>query len=350
MVDSCGARDLGGASLLHHGLESLGDLPLRSLLPFLPLLLVLFFLFVPRRLHFRLDLLFDLRILALGGDASLGRLGAPVEANRDAIRMARQEAGDRLVDEPEQGALHVHRQTPVRAERLELDRDLRAPAAIAGDAPKSRHQAQIVQHHRPDVEDERLRGVESVLDHADQLADFGFGHARIAVQEPLHDLGLQNDVRQTLGRTVVHRPRDLTPHVLLRGEDQSRDGRREWRARVELVGRVLRDGAAHRGAIEFGAVTAQALPKPRQDLELALEDVDLRLHDGGALRQGDQLFVGFLVAALAVLAGRPVLVGGLDPFLLVPAGLGAGLVDEQLDFADLPCQEVDFTPGTFRDL
>ncbi len=41
--------------------------------------------------------------------------------------------------------------------------------------------------------------------------------------EPLHDLGLEDDVRQALGRAVVHRPGDLAAQVLLGAQEQPRD-------------------------------------------------------------------------------------------------------------------------------
>ena len=44
--------------------------------------------------------------------------------------------------------------------------------------------------------------------------------------EPLDDLGLEDDVGQALGRAVVHRPGDLAAEVLLGGQDHPPDGGR----------------------------------------------------------------------------------------------------------------------------
>ena len=44
------------------------------------------------------------------------------------------------------------------------------------------------------------------------------------VEQPLHDLRLEDDVGQRLGRPVVHRAGDLAAQVLLGGQDDARDG------------------------------------------------------------------------------------------------------------------------------
>ena len=91
--------------------------------------------------------------------------------------------------------------------------------------------------------------------------------------------------------------------VRLCRQDQTRDGRWERRARVQLVERVLGHRAAHGGAVQLRAVVAQALAEASQDLELALEDVDLRLHGGGAPGQGYLLCGPLALAALGVVVG-----------------------------------------------
>ena len=59
-----------------------------------------------------------------------------------------------------------------------------------------------------------------MLDHRHQLADLARRGGRIARDEPLDDLGLEDDVREALGRAVVHGPRDLAAQILLRAQDQ----------------------------------------------------------------------------------------------------------------------------------
>ena len=98
-------------------------------------------------------------------------------------------------------------------------------APLAGRATERRDEPEVVEDHRPDVEDERLRGVERLLDHRDQLADLALRQGRVLADEPLDDLGLEDDVGQALGRAVVHRPGDLAAQVLLGRQQHPRDGR-----------------------------------------------------------------------------------------------------------------------------
>ena len=65
----------------------------------------------------------------------------PVEADRDAVGADAEVRRQRLVDHPEQAALEVHRQAPVRAERIEVDRDAGPPAALARRATQGRARA-----------------------------------------------------------------------------------------------------------------------------------------------------------------------------------------------------------------
>ena len=86
----------------------------------------------------------------------------------------------------------------------------------------------------------------------------------------------------------------------------------------------------------------ERLVEPDRRLALALEEVDLGLHEGRLPGDGDEL-VGELGQVLArgvaaggeALRGRGQLLGGGRPARLVPRGLGPGLVDEQVDLLDL---------------
>src|SRR5439155_1482335 len=82
-------------------------------------------------------------------------------------------------------------------------------------ARSRRAEAEIVEDHRPDVEDERLRRVERLLDHQDEKPDLVESAVWVTAQEPLDDLRLEDDVGQALSGSVVHRPRDLATEVLL---------------------------------------------------------------------------------------------------------------------------------------
>ena len=68
---------------------------------------------------------------------------------------------------------------------------------------------------------------------------------------------------------------------------------------------------------------------------LALEDVDLGFHHRRPTGQRHELGVEGEEVLLRHADRRGHLLGGLDPFLLVPAGLGPGLGDEHLDLGQL---------------
>ena len=139
-------------------------------------------------------------VSAVEGLRGLGLRGANVT-------VPHKEAVVRLMDEVD-----------VLARRVEQDRDLGPAAAIAGSASQRRHEPQVVEDHRPDVEDERLGRVEGLLDHGDEQPELAPGHLVVLAQEAFDDLGLEDDVRQALGRAIVHRPGDLTPEILLGGQ------------------------------------------------------------------------------------------------------------------------------------
>src|SRR5439155_1048108 len=148
----------------------------------------------------------------------------------------------------------------------------RAAAALARRTPQGRDEAEVVEDHRPDVEDEGLRCLEGLLNHLDEEAQLAAGILRIAAEQAIHDLGLEGDVRQALGRAVVHRPGDLAAEILLGVED---DPRHRAATVGAASGREERRAAADRldPAVDPGEL-GEHLAEPRQGLVLALEDVD----------------------------------------------------------------------------
>ena len=176
---------------------------------------------------------------------------------------------------------------PILPDRVELDRDPRPAGPRSRAARRSvGTRPEVVEDHRPDVEDERLRRVERLLDHRHEEAQLAAGAVRVAAEQPFHDLGLEDDVRQALGRPVVHRPGDLAAEILLGVEDDPRHRRAAARRR-QPRGRPPRhrraaptDPAPSTGS---GRRTSrprarQAVAEPGERLALALEDVDLGLH------------------------------------------------------------------------
>ena len=190
------------------------------------------------------------------------------------------------------------------------------------------------------------------------------GLARIGRHEPLDDLGLEHDVRQALGRSVVHRAGDLAAQVLLGTEQEARDGGRDAAGVGEGLlggGRSLRGTRRRRHVAEGGerlGVHREGVAVSAEGPSLALQDVDLRLHQGGALGQEHELRVE--VGRDARVDGGPRggrgrrggrdLLGGRDPTRLVPGGLGPGLRDQQVDLAELRVEVghlIGHPPGEF---
>src|SRR5204863_921381 len=71
-------------------------------------------------------------------------------------------------------------------------------------------------------------------DHRREQVQLAAGPVRIAPEQALHDLGLEDDVREALGWAVVHRASDLAAQVLLGVEHDPRH------RRIGIAGRELR--------------------------------------------------------------------------------------------------------------
>ena len=130
-----------------------------------------------------------------------------------------------------------------------------------------------------------------------ELADLVAGLGRVRRHEPLDDLGLEDDVGQALGGAVVHRPGDLATEVLLRAEEQARDGRRDAarvggpRAAGADLGRTRPPGSARPGTAQRLGIGGEGIAVAAEGPALALEDVDLRFHQRRALGEEDELGV-----------------------------------------------------------
>ena len=84
------------------------------------------------------------------------------------------------------------------------------------------------------------------------------------------------------------------------------------------------------------ASSANDVTEPGEDLPLAVEDLDLRLHHPGSTGQGDELDVGCdEVLGRRRLRHGGQLLGCLGSFQLMPFGLSPGLRDEHVDLGQL---------------
>ena len=104
------------------------------------------------------------------------------------------------------------------------------------------------------LRDDRLRwDLAQLAANLDALMPEGLGDRyRFGGDQPLYDLRLEHDVREALGRPVVHRPRDLAAEragVHVDGEFLVADQRRlELDLNVEMEA-VMRDQLAHRTVV-----------------------------------------------------------------------------------------------------
>ena len=139
-------------------------------------------------------------------------------------------------------------------------RSISTPARLprsSGRAAQRRHQPQVVEDHGPDVEDELLGRGEGLLDHHPQLVQLPLGAGIAAAGEAQHDLGLECDVGEALGRAVVHLASDLATQLLLGTQQDARVGgiararegsHRERGGEPGAAGRASADGARPDGA------------------------------------------------------------------------------------------------------
>jgi len=183
-----------------------------------------------------------------------------------------------------------------------------------------------------------------------QLANLRPSGRRIAVHQTLHDLGLEDDVREALGGAVVHRPGDVAAQVLQgRLEEAVHGGRAD--AGSHGLGRP-RPGERRRrsrqiDATEGGHLAAQVrqgVAITQQHLLLALQHLDLGVHQGSALRERDERRV-LVRDPRSVRGGRRgecrQLVRQVGALLFVATRLAARLPGKELDLGKLALQALD---------
>ena len=97
--------------------------------------------------------------------------------------------------------------------------------------------------------------------------------------QALHDLRLEDDVGEALGRPVMHRPGDVTTQILLGGEDHPRHGRRHACGRLDgraggFAGQVARLVGGGPGEERHRATIGQPAEGQRNAVERAPRDSD----------------------------------------------------------------------------
>src|SRR5439155_5719951 len=111
-------------------------------------------------------------------------------------------------------------------------------------------QAEVVEDHRPKLEDEPAELLQRLVDHLPERRQLTARLLGVDVEETLADLRLEDDVRHRLRRTVVDLPGDALALLLLRIDDRlqqtalvdERRGVRRKRRRGVLGELTLRRG------------------------------------------------------------------------------------------------------------
>ena len=259
----------------------------------------------------------------------------------------------RIVEHPEQPALEVGGQASIDPHRLEVDRDPDPSPAIPRGPPQRWHEAEVVEDHRADVEDEGLRGVEGPLDHRDERVDLGAG---------LRGALLSNRSTIWAWRTMLVRL-CAGPSCIWRAISRRMSS---WAVRIirETPGgtgapcSTLRSSGIPSAASSPvlavlrapAGVPAIAGPTRRGPRRLGQAGADRRLPSRrsiwasmrAALRAIVTSWLASSVSPSAcagaggeALGGHQQLLGGRLAARLVAGGLGPGLIDEELDLLDL---------------
>ena len=223
------------------------------------------------------------RPVAARRDASLELLGASRAASRPGPARAPRyaaSASSRIRNRPLSRSIGSRRSVPIESNSTG---DAGPPAALARRSPQRRHEPEVVEDHRADVEDERLRRFERLLDHRDELADLAArpSPGRGATSRSTIWAWSTMLVRLWAGpsciaRAISRRRSSWAP------SSEPRDGRRHRRVRGQAAAPAAAASAARRrapaaidGAPSVVDIARRARRGSGQRPALALEDVDL---------------------------------------------------------------------------
>src|SRR5207253_11121569 len=79
--------------------------------------------------------------------------------------------------------------------------------------------SEVVEDHRPELEDEAAQLLQRLVDHLPERGELAPRLLRIDIEETLADLRLEDDVRHRLRRAVVHLARDALALFFLGVDD-----------------------------------------------------------------------------------------------------------------------------------
>ena len=196
-----------------------------------------------------------------------------------------------------------------------------------------RHEAEVVEDHRAQLEDEAAQLLERLVHHLPERGKLGTRALRVDFEETLADLRLEHHVRHGLGRSVVHLARDALALLLLRVHDGLKEaalvddgrgvgGERRLRVRVHVV---LRGGDERPRAIE--------------ELLFRLQPGELGLHRHPPRKRGVVIVGGredLLTLEVARIGAHFLdACAGLILARFEPAHFGQRRLDEEIQLADL---------------
>jgi len=202
-------------------------------------------------------------------------------------------------------------------------------------AAQGRHEPEVVEDHRAQLEDEATQLLQSLVHHHPQARELLPRALRVDLVEALADLRLQDDVGHRLRGTVVHLARDAAALLLLRVDDRLE----ELRLVEALGGR--RRGRGRWGGGRVAELRLRALDERQhavEELALRVQRRELTLHRHAPALGGDVL-VGSGDELLPSGGLRGVVTGLCLILTLLEAGdLGLRRVPEHLELFDLSAE------------
>src|SRR5256714_8112232 len=233
-----------------------------------------------------LELAVGWQLLAVALQQHVERVFLPLETEHDVLGLRFVDALDqRVLDQTEDRDLVIGRQPAIPAGAREID----AHAVLVDqrlDIPaKCRHKTEVVEDHRPQLEDEPPQLLQGLVHHLPQRRELATRLLGVHVEETLADLRLEDDVRHRLRRAVVDLAGDALAFFFLRVDDGLKE--------TALVDQRRRIRRQLRRAV-LGELTLRRCEDLRttvDKLSLRLQRVELTFH-GHAPRHRGRVLVG----------------------------------------------------------
>src|SRR5256885_3778245 len=167
-----------------------------------------------------LELAVGRQLLAVALQQHIEGVFLPLETEDDVFGLRLVDALDeRVLDEPEDRHLVVRWEAPVTARAREVDAHPVLVDERLDVAAESRHETEVVEDHRPQLEDEPPQLLQGLVHHLPQRRELATRFLGVDIEQALADLRLEYDVRHRLRGTVVHLAGDPLAFLFLRVDD-----------------------------------------------------------------------------------------------------------------------------------